>query len=141
MARLRRGSSRATEHYAWPYVARWCPLEVERQRLIFTTVAAGYATHPLRTDGATWGPRCARLRSARLARMACDRPKVASGACSPAVASSTSASTYPTPSAPRGNAPVPVNYRDSFIDLWYWGRNVKVRWAAEYWKDPPRGGA
>lgn len=34
---------------------------------------------------------------------------------------------------------IPPNYRQLFIDLYYWGERVKVRWAAAFWGEPSQG--
>lgn len=44
LADLRRGFSKATAHRAWPYVAKWCDLMNERDRAVWMTVAAAFAT-------------------------------------------------------------------------------------------------
>lgn len=50
LADLRRGFSEANEHRAWPYIANWCRrMDIDRDRRIWLTVAAGFATH-LRTS-------------------------------------------------------------------------------------------
>jgi CRISPR type I-E-associated protein CasB/Cse2 len=28
---------------------------------------------------------------------------------------------------------IPINYEELYVDLCYWGDNVKARWAREYW--------
>ena len=49
LAALRRGFSEATEQYAWPYLAPYCPMTDPKQRAIWLTVAAAKAT--LAPDG------------------------------------------------------------------------------------------
>ena len=49
LAALRRGFSEATEQYAWPYLAPYCPMTDPKQRTIWLTVAAAKAT--LAPDG------------------------------------------------------------------------------------------
>jgi len=49
LAALRRGFSEATEQYAWPHLAPYCPMTDPKQRAIWLTVAAAKAT--LAPDG------------------------------------------------------------------------------------------
>ena len=44
LAALRRGLSEATEHYAWPYLAPYCPMSDPKQRVIWLTIAGAAAT-------------------------------------------------------------------------------------------------
>ena len=44
-ADLRRGFSSGTEHRCWPYIARYCDLYKDRDRIIWQTIAAGFATY------------------------------------------------------------------------------------------------
>ncbi len=48
MADLRHGFSPATEYRSWVHLAPWCNLRNNKDRKIFTTIAAGFSTH-LRT--------------------------------------------------------------------------------------------
>jgi len=45
LADLRHGFSPGTEHRAWPYIATLCDLTNDKQRHIWLTIAAGFATH------------------------------------------------------------------------------------------------
>jgi len=45
LADLRRGFSPGTEYRAWPYIVDVCDLRDDRQRQIWLTIAAGFATH------------------------------------------------------------------------------------------------
>jgi len=44
LAAIRRGFSDATAHYAWPYIAPYCDMTDECQRMVWLTVAATAAT-------------------------------------------------------------------------------------------------
>lgn len=44
LAALRRGLSEATEQYAWPYIAPYCPMTDPKRRAIWLTVAGAAAT-------------------------------------------------------------------------------------------------
>lgn len=151
MANLRRGFSPATEDRAWPWIARWCDLTKDHQRLIYTAVAAAYATHPETTDQGNLGTvmrsiaqndqkrqneqkgddglasfeaRFRRLLACQSLEQVCQR-----------LASVIRAATQ------RG---VPVNYEQLFVDLWKWRyptsrERVKVDWAAAYWTGREQG--
>lgn len=146
MADLRRGFSPGTENRCWPYIAKFCNIENERERRIWQCVAAGFATHEgtaekgnigttLRTlalDGSageiedalsSFDARFRRLLSCSSAIEVCDRlPGILRAA---------------------KNKGIPVNYERLFHDLLYWGNGekVKVRWASAYWGDKSENGA
>lgn len=144
MANLRRGFSPATEDRAWPWIARWCNLANDRQRIIHTTVAAAFATHPQATDRGNMGlvmraiaqtdqkgeeglksfeARFRRFLSCSSAEEVCQR---LSGVIRAAAQHN-----------------IPVNYKQLFADLTYWSSRgadqVKVRWAAAYWSGQAQG--
>ena len=35
----------------------------------------------------------------------------------------------------------PVNYRQLFVDLWWWNERTKIEWAKDYWNVPPEAAA
>ena len=134
MANLRRGFNPDTADRAWPYLAHWPGFMKERDRVIYATVAAAFATHPDTTNRANLGDalrdiatdkekgdealrsfesRFRRLLTCETAQEVCER---VGGVIRAA--------------AQRG---IPVNYVELFTDLFYWGDRVKVRWAAAYW--------
>lgn len=143
MANLRRGFSEATADRAWPYLARWCNLENDRQRTIFQTVAASFAfnaqtvskgnmgttMHLLATgdgrgqDGLkTFETRFRRFLSCDTVFDVCNRL--------PTVIRTTHA---------KG---VPINHEQLFQDLTYWSPDndrVKIRWASAYWGNTQEG--
>jgi len=45
LADLRHGFSPGTEYRAWPYIASVCNLQDDKQRHIWLTISAGFATH------------------------------------------------------------------------------------------------
>lgn len=134
MANLRRGLSHATEYRAWPWVARWCNLENDRQRIIYTTVAAAFASHPENENTGNVGTvmrelvpsdqrnaeglqsfdkHFRRLLTCQSAEEVCERlPRLIKAA---------------------SQKDLPINYVELFKDLCYWGERVKIRWAAAYW--------
>lgn len=138
MANLRRGFSPGTDHRAWPWIARWCNLTSDRQRMIYTTVAAAFATHPETADTGNLGATLRRIAlgdqsdkdqalqsfEARFRRfLTCSRAEEVCRRLTSVVRA-----------AAQGG--IPINYEQLFIDLWFWddypGR-VKVQWAAAYW--------
>ncbi len=136
MANLRRGFSPATEDRAWPWVARWCDLTNDRQRMIYTTVAAAFAAHPQHADSGNLGTTLRQiahseqpgedgLRSfeARFRRLL---------ACNSAEEVCRRISNVVQAAKQRGS---PINYERLFKDLWFWdyyGDRIKVSWAAAY---------
>lgn len=139
LADLRRGFSAATENRAWPYLAGWCDLTDFRERIIWQTLAAGFAVLK-HTDskagnmGATlrniaisgakdkkealksFGGRFRRLLTCHEAKDVCER--------------------LPGVFRMAEQKGVRVNFRSLFWDLVCWRsdkRDVKVEWAAAYW--------
>ncbi len=139
LADLRHGFSPATEYRAWPHLARWCDLADDRQRRIWTTVGAGYATlektasvgnfgvtlRKLALHGASGTPddaltsfdaRFRRLLTCTSAEEVCEHlPGIIRAAKS---------------------KDVPIDFEQLFWDLVRWGPEIKVRWAACYWEAP-----
>ncbi|RLB95739.1 MAG: type I-E CRISPR-associated protein Cse2/CasB [Deltaproteobacteria bacterium] len=141
MADLRRGFSEATEDRAWPYVARWCDLTNDRERIIYQTVMAAYAHHPevsekgnmghvLRSlamgdgrgeDGLkTFDGRFRRLLTCNSAQEACQHLIGIIRAVA--------------------QKEIRINYICLLKDLWYWGKRVKLSWASAYWGSDLQGG-
>lgn len=140
LADLRHGFSKATEHRAWPHLAAaGCDLERDRDRLIWQTVAAGFATfatlegtspkagnmgttlHAIATDGRTdkkealksFDGRFCRLLTCHTAEEVCERlPGILRTAKQKGIG---------------------VDFRQLWEDLNYWGERTKVRWASAYW--------
>ena len=147
MADLRHGFSPGTEYRAWPHLAKWrqCRLSNDRDRKIWTTVAAGFALHKgtaivgnigwtlrsMATDGQDFSEeamkrlesRMRRLLSCRTAEDVCDR--------------------LPGIIRMAERKGVPVNYEQLFWDLVQWEdqkKNIKVKWAESYWQGPSKTG-
>jgi len=136
LADLRHGFSPATEYRAWPHIAKWCDLTIDRERRIWTTIAAGFATIEssrrqgnfgvtLRTlalhnnngkpDDAlrSFDARFRRLLTCASSEEVCERlPGIVRAA---------------------KQKDVPIDFEQLFHDLRFWGEKVKVRWAAQYW--------
>ena len=141
MAALRRGFSEATEDQTWSYLGRWCDLSNNRQRIIYQTVAAAYATHPVNAKQGNMGSvlrilamgdgrgidglksfdmRLRRFLTCDSAQEVCKRlPGIIRAA------------------AQKG---ITINYAQLFVDLQYWGRRTRVEWASAYWGNKQEGG-
>src|SRR6056297_2447042 len=61
LADLRRGFSPGTEHRCWPYIAVYCDLSKKRERIIWQTIAAGFATFEQTADSGNLGATMRRL--------------------------------------------------------------------------------
>ncbi|MCK4547407.1 MAG: type I-E CRISPR-associated protein Cse2/CasB [Candidatus Eisenbacteria sp.] len=142
MANLRRGLNQATEDRAWPWIARWCDLEKDWIRTIYTTVAAAYATQP---DAAAEGNLGATLR-----RIAMGGGKTEDGlasfesrfrrllACQTTEEVCSRVGEVMRAAKQKG---VPVNYTQLFQDFWWWnGGRPKIAWAAQFWGAPKEDG-
>lgn len=137
LSNLKRGFNKGTEQRCWPYIARYCDLTRDRERIIWQTIAAGFAFHEksvaagslgvtlrkLALEGATgkaedalhsFDARFRRLLSCTKAQEVCLRlPGILKAAGS--------------------KNDIPVDYARLFEDLWFWSEPVKLRWAADYW--------
>jgi CRISPR type I-E-associated protein CasB/Cse2 len=141
LADLRHGFSDATAHRAWPYVARYCDLARERDRVIWLTVAAGTATQKdtglnvkgnlgttlrlIAGDGKK--PKSVDLKSydARFRRLL---------TCSDAEDLCIHLPSVLRTAARKGAS---VNYERLFWDLCKWHKEeIGVQWASEYWGAP-----
>ena len=139
LADLRRGFSKTTAHRAWPYLAPWCDLTNDRDRDVWMTIAAGFATLEA-TDGRagnmgatlrkiaigdrkkektealrSFDGRFRRLLTCRTAEEVCERlPGV-----------------FRTAKAKQKG--IGIDCRQLWEDLSGWGEEAKVRWAKGYW--------
>lgn len=137
LADLRHGFSPATEYRAWPHIAPWCDLTNDRERRIWITVAAGFATLErsvrcgnlgvtLRglalhnTNGksedalTSFDARFRRLLTCVSAEEVCEHL--------PGIIRAAKAKE------------IPIDFEQLFNDLRYWREKTKVRWAAAYWQ-------
>jgi CRISPR type I-E-associated protein CasB/Cse2 len=135
LADLRRGFSEATADRAWPHIAPWCNLTKERERTIFQTVGAAFATQPDTAeqgnmghvmhriavgdgsvqDGlATFDSRFRRFLSCTSAQQVCAR--------------------LPGIIRTAATKNIPINHSQLLNDLWYWNERTRIEWAAAYWK-------
>jgi CRISPR system Cascade subunit CasB len=142
MANLRRGFSPATEHYAWPHLAQFCPLDDDRQRMIYTVVAACFAFHPLDTSEGNLGTT---LRSIAHSQAAGEDPLATYESrfrrlITASTVDEVCQQLRPIVQAAKARM-VPINYGRLLDDLLRWdfaSRDVKVQWAAEYFGRPPQ---
>ncbi len=137
LADLRRGFSPGTEHRTWPHIALFCDLSRERDRVIWQTIAAGFATFEQTVESGNMGATMRRLAlegstgsvedalksfDARFRRiLTCDS---AIEVCErlPGIIR-----------AAKRKGGVSIDFVSLFTDLQYWGERVKLRWAASYW--------
>lgn len=122
MANLRCALSPARLPRAWPLLGRVGGIGNAR----IETVAGLFAHHPHEIHIGNVGTTCRQLAAGnntfdgRFRRLlACDRNEICERL-------------RPVILAARSKG-VPVNYEDMFVSLYYWGDNVKARWAREYW--------
>jgi CRISPR type I-E-associated protein CasB/Cse2 len=144
LADLRRGFSPGTEHRAWPHLAQWCNIANERERRVWTTVAAGVATLEGSDSGA--GDMGATLRRIAL--------QGASGSVQDALSTFDArfrrlltchtaeelCSHLPGIIRAARQKGVCIDFERLFWDLMTWHKEppevrtaVRVRWAASYW--------
>ena len=123
MADLRCALSPARRSRAWPLLARVGGIGDAR----IEVVAGLFAYHPVETgtgnigttcrllaaENSTFESRFRRLLSCGHRNEVCERLR-------------------PVALAAKAKG-VPINYEQLFVDLCYWGDNVKARWAHEYW--------
>ena len=152
LANLRRGFSETTEHRAWPYIAGWCRLDNERDRRIWLTIGAGFATcgatHPgfgnlgrtlrrlaLGTESGRPAGDALRSFEARFRRLL---------TCATAVDLTVRLPGVIRAAAGKG---VPIDFEQLFWDLVRWhepDRRARLRWADAYWSpastEPSKGG-
>ena len=141
LADLRHGFSAATEHRAWPHLAGWgVNLTNDRERRIWLTVAAGFATLQATQKRGNMGAtlrrlavgdgkptevvlhsfegRFRRLLTCATAEALCER--------------------LPTVIRAAKQKGVPIDFEQLFWDLERWpmdgrGRDVRIEWAQAYW--------
>lgn len=125
MADLRCALNPTRRARAWPLLAQVGGID----RPIFETIAGLFAYHPEETNTGNLGTTCRHLAGennsfeGRFKRLlSCDRDEVCERL-------------RPIVLAAKAKG-IPVNYQELFTDLWYWGDNVKARWAREYWGAP-----
>lgn len=140
LADLRKGFSKATEVRAWPYIGRFCRLDNDRDRTIFQSVAAGYATHPVNdaTQFANIGSVMQKLAAESVGgdsekRKSFDTMFRRLLACETAEEVCTRIKRTFLAAKSKD---IPIPWNSLFWDLMKWGDSIKVRWAANYWSVP-----
>ncbi|MBI4563287.1 MAG: type I-E CRISPR-associated protein Cse2/CasB [Planctomycetes bacterium] len=125
MADLRRAINPAQRHRAWPLLARFGGIDNPR----YETVAGMFAYHPDETNVGNLGTTCRQLSGAhdtfegRFRRLlSCDREDICEH-IRPVILTAKAKD-------------IRVNYKQLFVDLWYWSTSVKSKWAAEFWGAP-----
>jgi CRISPR system Cascade subunit CasB len=139
MANLRRAWSATTEHYAWPYLAEFCDLDNDDQRLIYLTVGACFAFHPQNGKEGNLGTTLHQI----AIRQTCENPLEAYNArfrrliaCSTIEEVCRQLRSVVQLARARE---IPVNYEQLLIDLHKWrhaAQKVKVQWAKTYYGSP-----
>ena len=141
LAHLRRGFSEATEYRAWPYIAGWCRnLANDRDRRIWLTVSAGFATHLRTVHGSgNMGDVVRRLATGGDTRRPLEALKSFDGrfrrllTCSSAEELSRHLQGIIRAAERKG---IPVDFEQLFWDLIRWENpesKVRIKWAAAYW--------
>ena len=122
MSDLRSALKPSQRYRAWPLLGSVGGIG----NIIYETVAGLYAYHPDETKTGNLGTTCRNLSAehntfeARFLRLlTCDREEVCER-ITPIIMAAKAKS-------------VALNYEQLFVDLCYWGDNVKKRWASEYW--------
>lgn len=141
LADLRRGFSEANEYRAWPYIAAWCRrMDVDRDRRIWLTVGAGFATH-LRTvpDAGNMGDVLRKLAMGNDPGRALEALKSFEArfrrllTCADAEELCRHLPGIIRAAERKG---IPIDFERLFWDLSTWhkpDRKVKILWASRYW--------
>jgi CRISPR type I-E-associated protein CasB/Cse2 len=132
LAKLRRGFSTATCHYAWPVLAS-IGIQIDDEEAVL--VAALYAEHPLHTEkkenlGSTWrqvyhkrkpggGDDRDSYQTHFRRLISSDRDELADQLLGVVRLAA--------------SIPIPVNYNLLYDDLRYWGERAKLRWAKQFY--------
>jgi hypothetical protein len=140
LARLRRGLSEATQHEAWPVLGGLFG-ELAIDHPVFETVAGCFALYHLEAEPpiGNFGDTMRRTMPDEKMRdekephtrfrrlLACDSRDEICLHVRHAVRLAKSKD-------------APVNYRQLFVDLWWWNDGTKVEWAMAYWQVPAEPG-
>lgn len=147
LADLRRGFSAGTADRCWPYIARYCDLSRNRERIIWQTIAAGFATHEATVTGGNFGKTLRSLAIEGAAGNPDDALKSFDARFRRLLTCHNSEEVCQLlPGiirAAKNKNNIPIDYERLFTDLWYWGERVKLRWAVSYWgkqEDISQGG-
>ena len=136
LANLRRGFSETTEHRAWPYISAWCDLTNPRERAIWLTIGAGFATMEETADAGNLGTTLRAIALGDGTRKADEALKSFDGRFRRLLSCHTAEELcvhLPGIIRTSKHKSVAVNFRQLYDDLKYWGGRAKVRWASQYW--------
>lgn len=139
MADLRRGFNVGAEHRTWPHIAPWCDLTNERERIIWQTVGAGFATLEATSPCGNLGVSLRKLALTGATGKPEDALKSFDGRFRRLLTCETALEVCPRlipiiRAAKRKN--VPIDFEKLFLDLQVWevpASDVKIRWAGTYW--------
>ncbi len=143
LADLRRGFSPGTENRCWPHIALYCDLSRDRERVIWQTVAAGFATHETTVKGGNLGTtmRCLAIDgasgSAEDALKSFDARFRRLLTCDSSVEICERLPGIIKAAKSKNN--ISIDFETLYTDLFYWGKRVKLRWAESYWGDKKYG--
>jgi CRISPR type I-E-associated protein CasB/Cse2 len=136
LARLRRGLSDATRHEAW-FVLGWLFGDLAVDYPVFETVAGCFALYPIEaeSDIGNFGETMRRAMPDEKMR---DEKEPHTRFCRLLACDSRDDICQHIRHAVRlaKSRDVPVNYRQLFVDLWWWNDRTKVEWAKAYWQVP-----
>jgi len=139
LACLRRGFSEATEHRAWPHLAEWCDLSNDRDRAIWRTIAAGFATLEATASSGNLGSTLRALALGRSAEKKDEALKSFEGRFRRLLVCDTAeelCAHLPPIFRAAKQKETPINFRQLFWDLAQWDRDpqaIRTRWAQAYW--------
>ncbi len=140
LADLRRGFSKATETRSWPYIGRFCKLDAD-QRIVFQTIAAGYAINP-KIDERPFADFGTMMLALSLTEKENERSVTFDVAFRRILACASVEDVCERLKAPilaskAKNVPIP--WERLFWDLLTWDKRAeetKIKWAANYWHVP-----
>ena len=138
-ADLRRGFSKTTEMRSWSYIGRFCNLNNDEERIVYQTIAAGFATNPEidNTPYENWGSTMRKL-----AKEGSDENKTFDVYFRRILACNSVEDVCERLRAPiiaSKSKSVSVPWESLFWDLLRWNERaeeIKTRWAANYWGVP-----
>ncbi|MBR5243389.1 MAG: type I-E CRISPR-associated protein Cse2/CasB [Thermoguttaceae bacterium] len=138
LADLRRGFSEATETRAWPHIGRFCRLNVDEERVVCQTIAAGYATNP-KNDATPWSNFGAAAKKLAVKNLDADKAPSFDATFRRLLACRTVEEVCKRLKSlilAMKAKDVAVPWESLYWDLRYWNNDVKTRWAAKYWDVP-----
>ncbi len=139
LADLRKGFSKDSAIRAWTHIGRFCRLDSE-ERIIFQTVAAGYATNPVNDDTsyANFGSVMKKLVHETVGNDETKRQSFDTTFRRLLGSETTEeiCQRLRSPILVTKAKNIPIPWESLFWDLKKWGEDVKVKWASKYWEVP-----